>query len=386
MSERDDIVTDTAPGEPGPLPAPAAPAAAPERPRHGAGSALALLVGFVALALAGHAAWRVHLQERADDTGQNELLQRLDAIETRLTENERRAARNNELAGTLRNQLGENEALRERLRGDLVALADRAARAEALLAELSRERGGPRAQLAMADAALLLGQADVRLRLFGDRPGAVAALDLAELALARAGAQHVDLRHAVIDARAALGADGRPSDAMVLAEIDALLDGVDALPPMATGAAGGGDPSLGWWARQFERLDSLVSVRRIDELATDTSPDRAGVRRALERARRAAIDHDPAALAAALGSARQALAACCERAAAAPLQARIERLLAVDWHRAQPDLDALRRRLDGALAIETMPAPAPEPLPAAPAERLETEPGGDAPPDLEPSP
>lgn len=381
MSEPDDTAPRATTGPSGDPP-PAESATVQERPRRGGGTALlALALALPALLLAGHASWRGHLAGRSDDTSQAELRQRLDALEARLTENERRAARNNELAGTLRTRLGENEALRERLHGDLVALADRAARAEALLAELSRERGGARQQLAIADAALLLGQADVRLRLFGDRPGAVAALDLAELALARAGAQHADLRHAVIDARAALDADARPSDAAVLAELDTLLDGVDGLPP-APRAGSPEDPSLGWWARQLDRLDSLVSVRRIDELTTDTTPDRAGVRRALERARRAAIDHDSAALATALASARQALAACCERAAAAPLQARLDRLLAIDWHRARPDLDALRRRLDGASAIGSWPEPDPDPLPSDP---TDTVPGGAAPPDQEPS-
>lgn len=381
MSDPDTSANEPAAGATVAEPPRAAPAQAPRR---GAGTAgLALLLALAALALGGYAAWHAHLQQRGEDTGETEMRQRLDALETRLTENERRAARNNELAGTLRTQLGENEAMRERLRGDLVALADRAARAEALLAELSRERGGARQLLAVADAALLLGQADARLRLFGDRPGAVAALDLAELALARAGAQHDDLRHAVIDARAALDADDRPSDAAVLAEIDALLDGAASLPPTAPAAASD-DPSLGWWARQIERLDSLVSVRRIDELATDTTPDRAGVRRALERARRAALDHDTSALAAALGSARQALAACCDRAAAAPLQARLERLLAIDWHRAQPDLDALRRRLDSALAVETLPDPPLAPAPATPAGPDADPDGGAASPDQEP--
>ncbi|MBX3724866.1 MAG: uroporphyrinogen-III C-methyltransferase [Xanthomonadales bacterium] len=385
MSEHDDIASPPTTGHADDPPPPAGRTTAPEQPRRGGGVAvLALAFALLALLLAGHASWREYLAGRSDDTSQAELRQRLDAIETRLTENERRAARSNELAGTLRTQLGESEALRERLRSDLVALADRAARAEAMLAELSRERGGARQQLAVADAALLLGQADARLRLFGDRPGAVAALDLAELALARAGVQHADLRHAVIDARAALDADSRPSDAAVLAEIDILLDGVDALPPMAR-AGSGEDPSLGWWARQFDRLDSLVSVRRIDELTTDTTPDRAGVRRALERARRAAIDHDSAALATALASARQALTACCERAAAAPLQARLERLLAIDWHRARPDLDALRQQLDGAAAIGATPEPDPEPSPLESFDPIDTRPGGDAPPDQEPS-
>ena len=156
----------------------------PESPaaRGSATGALALLLALLAAAGAGYAVWRVVLIERGDDNVRADLSQRLDALDTRLGENERRAARNNELAATLREQLSESERLRDRMREDLVALADRGAHAEALLADLTRRQRGSDTRLSLADASLMLAQADARLRLFGDRQGAGVALELAERA------------------------------------------------------------------------------------------------------------------------------------------------------------------------------------------------------------
>lgn len=336
-------------------------------PRGSATGALALLLALAAAFGAGYAVWRLVLIERGDDNVRADLSQRLDALDTRLGENERRAARNNELAATLREQLSESERLRDRMREDLVALADRGARAEALLADLTRRQRGTDSQLSLADAGLMLAQADARLRLFGDRQGAGVALELAERALADAGMERADLQAAVADARAALAADRRPGVSALLSELDALADAVAPLPPRSVGdsaSASSNNASRGWWARQFDRLDHLITVRReIDTDEPSFTPTKDGVRRALARARLAALEQDNAALPRALESARAALQACCDAGAIAPLVARLDRLITIDWQAPMPDLGALRERLDNRTIIEQAPDPVPEPLP-----------------------
>lgn len=336
---------------------------------------LTLLVALLAAGTGGYAAWRVTLIERGDENARTDLAQRLDAQDTRLTENERRAARNNELAATLRDQLSESERLRDRMREDLLALADRGARAEAMLADLTRAQRGTRAQLLLADAGLMLAQADARLRLFGDRQGAGVALELTEAALAEAGADSVDLRAAVADARAALATDRRPSVSALLSELDGLADAIESLPsrPARAGSGISATPDRGWWARQFDRLDHLVTIRRESDPDETAAPTKAAVLRALERARLAALEQNPAALSHALHASRASLLACCDAEAAAPLLTRLDWLIAIDWQAPLPDLGALRERLGTRAVIERMPDPVPEPLPEPAPESMSTD-------------
>lgn len=348
-------------GSPGRHP-PAAAGAATAR-RSGA-AMLALLLALLAVALGGYAAWRVLLLERADGNRYSSLGQQLDALDVRLAETDRRAARSNELAATLREQLGENERLQARLREDLLALADRNARSESLLAEMARGQHAARQQLALADAVALVSQAELRLRLFADRQTASAALALAEDNLARLGGSHADLRHAVADARTRLADDPLPSTAALLRELDAVAAGLDGLavrlqrpPGEAAGGAAGG-----WWARQFARLDRLVAIRHEDEEAgAGMMPSRDGVRRALQRAHLAALGNDLENLPGALRTLRAALVACCDPDSAADALARLDRLLAVDWTAPLPDLAALRARLEDVAVIGQQPATGPRP-------------------------
>lgn len=339
--------------------APAARTAAP--PRRSGAAALALLLAILAAALGGYAAWRVMVMERADGNRYHSLGQQLDALDVRLAETDRRAARSNELAATLREQLAESERLQARMREDVLALADRNARSESLLAEMARGQRSARQQLALADAVGLISQAELRLRLFADREGAGNALALAEGNLARIGGSHADLRHAVASARSTLADDPRPSTAALLRELDALAAGLDGLVIRLERAADGpaGSAAGGWWARQFQRLDRLVSIRHEDEAGIGVMPTRDGVRRALDRARLAALENDLDGLPDALRALRSALVACCEPESAAALTGRLERLLAVNWSAPLPDLAALRARLEDLAVIDQLPAAAP---------------------------
>lgn len=345
MSERSDETPAVTP-ESAPV-IPAGPVPKPAPARGGSGIAgLALLVALVAAAAGGYAAWRVLLMERGEGNARAELQQRLDAMDTRLAENERRSARNNELAATLRDGLTQNDRLRERMREDLLSLSDRSARAESMLAEIVREQRDSRSQLRGADAALAVAQADVRLRLFDDREGALAALAVAESSIGSAPGA-ADLRQGIAEARAALAAAARPTRAAVLGELAAVEQALDAMPLRPPrDEAESSRPELSWWARQFERLDHLVTIRRLDDGNAAVAPTRDAVRRALERARLATLERDEAELPRALTDARESLAACCDDAAAAQARAALDRLVAVDWQAPVPDLQPLRQRLE----------------------------------------
>ncbi len=370
MSERDEITTQDA-VDPADLEPSVARAQTPVAARQRSGAtALALLLALLAAGLAGYAAWRVLLIERGNDYGYADVLQRLEAFQTRLTEAERRSARSHELAGTLREQLTENERLHERLREDLLAQNERSGRMEALLARLSRERGSAGEQLALNDASLLLSQAQARLDLFGDRHGAMAALALAEQSLARAGGGQADVRAAVADARAALAADARPATSVLLAELDAIAAVVDAAPLRVERAGAGATvvEDKSWWGRQFERFDQLVTIRRVDEDELNFAPTKDAARRAIDRARLAVLEHSHGPLPGLLAAARNSLLACCEAEAIQDAAARLQQLAGLNWNAATPDLGALRERLDNRVQIEQMPPPEPRPMLQSPAE------------------
>lgn len=345
-------------------PAPAAPAR-----RSGAG-VLALLLALLALLAAGYAGWRVLLLERGDDYASAELQQRLDGLEARLAEAERRSARSNELATTLREQLSHTERLSERLREGQLVQDERSARMEALLETLSSERGDAGEQMALRDAGLLVAQAQARLELFGDRAGANAALSLAGRALAAAGSAHADLRSAIDAAAADMEADGRPSTSALLAELDRVAATAEQAPlrvERPPGTATTRALPSGWWQRQFARVDHLVTVRRADEDDPVATPTKHAVERALDRARLAVLENDHAALPDALRSARASLLACCQADAVADTAARLEALAAIDWQAPAPDLGGLRERLEQRARIGQRPPPlierAPEPIP-----------------------
>ncbi len=343
---------------------------APTAKGTGAGAGgIALVLALLAAGVGGYAAWRVLLIERGGDNATADLRQRLDAMDTRVIENERRSARANELATTLRDQLSENERLRNRLREDLLALGERSARAEALLADMTRDQRGGAEALATADAGLMLAQADTRLRLFGDRQGALAALALAESSLGQAGTDYADLRSAIADARAAIAADARPSASVLLTELDALADAIDTIAIRRTTETGGtatGADTRGWWSRQFDRFDQLVTVRRETAVDDVGGPTRDGVRNALHRARLAALAQDFPALAPALAAARASLSGCCDVETSSPLLARLDRLIAINWTAPLPDLGALRQRLDDRDTLQRVDLLAPSSPEAAP--------------------
>lgn len=361
MTHRDDDILPAADVTSEVDPSDATDAAARTRPGPPAarGTGPALLLSILALAGAGVALWQSHLATRGDDNAQADLAQRVDALDARANENERRGARNNELARTLRDQLAESEQLRQRLQEDLLALADRSARAEALIHDLTRDRSRPQ-QSGADDARHLLIQAESRLLLSGDIQGARLALDLAAQSLA-GQALYADLRVATLQAREQIDSLARPTGLALLAQLDALLDGLAGAstetrpqPMLRT------DSNRGWWGRQFDRIDHLISIRRDDEVAAVGPRDRDGARAALQRARLAALDHDNEGLHAHLTAARAALAACCQGTATQALLDQLDRLLAIDWRAPLPDLAGLRQRLDERRAIQPdTPAPAP---------------------------
>lgn len=366
MSERDEITTP----EPDLAVEPAVHERAvvtPVRPR-ARGAGVAMLLALVALIAAGYALWQATVAGRGEDYARAELRQQVEALQARLTEAERRSGRSNELATTLRDQLTENERLHTRLREDLLAQAERSGRMEALLARLSRERGGADEQFALYETGSLLLQAQSRLELFGDRAGAIAALRLAEQTLARAGGGQGDLQVAVADAAAALAADARPSTSALLADLDAIAAALDAAPlRMERASSREGEP-VGWWGRQFERVDRLVTIRRSDETDPVATPTKDAAHRALDRARLAALEQAHGQLPDLLNRARASLLACCEGDAIADAATRLQTLAEVNWSAAVPDLGALRQRLEQRAQIDWMPPPEPEPMPEPPAD------------------
>jgi uroporphyrin-3 C-methyltransferase len=239
-----------------PPPSPATPRRAP---------ALAWLLAFVVLALAGWFGWRAwqawQLQRTAEIAEQR---QRLDALEGRLD-----AMRRDQRAQAAR--LQQADATNRVLRDELLGIAQRAALLEDSLDKLADpERSGAQA-LRLDEVEWLLGQGVQRLRLAGDLDGARHAYALAAQRLEGAADPGLlDLRQALAQERAALDALGADPKAVAARRLQAFSDGLPKLP-----LAGGSDTreaGRAWWRRVLSRI---VAVRRSDDAIAVDPADRA---------------------------------------------------------------------------------------------------------------
>src|SRR5690606_31947811 len=115
-----------------------------------------------------------------------------------------------------------------------------------------------------------------------DRDGAAAALELAAQALAREQ-RFADLRAAIGETRRQVESVQRPAWHAIQAEIDGISDDLAAASIETRASAPRRDEGGGWWDRQFDRFDNLISIRREDEVAASTPHSRDGAAAALRR-------------------------------------------------------------------------------------------------------
>jgi uroporphyrin-3 C-methyltransferase len=278
---------------------------APERepPRRSGGPAwLALLL---ALALAGWQAWDWWLardQGQRDaqvDSGIGLLTEQVEILERRLESLESEQQRLTGDAGSLRNRLADIERLQRSLREEVLGVGERAGLLEDAVARLAERRLEGQAALRLDEAESLLRLAHQRQRLAGDRETALAALRLADHALAGIeSAQLVTLRQTLRREIADLES-ARDIDIPALARrLDDLRGMLARLPEARPEDAGRGEDDTP--ATLAERLGAalarVVTVRRIGpEAALEDFPvevRRAGLALEIELMRAALAARD----------------------------------------------------------------------------------------------
>jgi uroporphyrin-3 C-methyltransferase len=264
--------SDLPPSEPAP-PTPAAGASAteshraPPPPRRSTGS----WAGYIAIVLAVAAAFYTHYQNgllrresarRLGDIEQamlraNETANRADA--------EARAAR--ERAALVESRLAEEQGKRDSL--------------EQLYADLSRGRD----EAVLVEVERLVGMASQELSISANVPAALAALQTADVRLARAdSARFLPLRRVIARDIERLRVAPTVDITGIALKLDQLIAGVDAWPLLSdagaapTGAAPGSEPApleaspgTPWWERWLERLQAelgeyrdLITLRRVE--------------------------------------------------------------------------------------------------------------------------
>ncbi|GGK16231.1 uroporphyrinogen-III C-methyltransferase [Luteimonas terricola] len=261
-------------------------------------SALAWLLLFILLPIAGTLAWRAWQAEtgarRAADAEDG---LRMDAFEQRLA-----SLREGQQAQAKRMQ--QAEATNRLLRDELLAIGQRAALLEDSVQRLADPAQDAARALRLDEIELLLAQGQQRLLLAGDLDGARRAYALAARLLdALTDPADIDLRQVLAQERAMLDALGQDPRVAAIARIDAFETDLDASPaglqPADAGAA-----AAPWWRRLARRI---VEVRRSDEHLAEGSGEQAAglaaLRLELALARTAAERRDASGHAAALARA-----------------------------------------------------------------------------------
>jgi uroporphyrin-3 C-methyltransferase len=281
-------------------------------------------------------------------------------------------------ADVLRNRLDDLASVNRTLRAQVLSLTQRLGLVEDGIDNVRRGNAPGIDGLRIEEAHLLLGLAEQRLLLLGDRSGALAALDVADAQLREVGQLEVArVRQTLALEREALRGAGAGIDVpVVLGRLDQLAAAVQEWPGSRSEAvAAPADAS--WTARLGAALDRYFRVRRVggetDSLAGPLARERLLLE--LSRARWLLLRGDLPAVAGTLASARAIVATAfpAEDAAVAAGLGTLDELSALPWTAEPPTLGEARRelaRLRGAGTSDRTGAAtlaAPEPAPLAPA-------------------
>jgi uroporphyrin-III C-methyltransferase len=271
---------DSTPPDPEPVPdaaAPGASSAPAPRPRGGgAGLALLWLVVLAGFGAGGWWLWQQHQQAtlaRQDADGWQRAAgdweRAADALGSRsqqlATELEQVRERQRLIEQRLTDLTGSTRLVRE----EVLGISERAASLEDALARLARSRREGAQTLQLDEIEYLLQLAAERLELFGDTAAADRALTLAAASIdAINDPVYAGLRQTLaqeLSRLRALPADLRPLLRAEIADLQGLLP---TLPPLGSEAEAADDAP----SRLRGLLDSLVTIRRIDDAGTALSP------------------------------------------------------------------------------------------------------------------
>lgn len=250
----------------------------------------------------------------------------------------------------LRNRLDDLASVNRTLRAQVLGLTQRLGLVEDGIDNVRRGNAPGVDGLRLEEAHLLLGLAEQRLVLLGDRSGALAALDVADAQLREVAQLEVArVRQTLALEREALRATGSGIDVpVVLGRLDQLAAAVEEWPGTRNEAVTA-PADAGWMARVVAGLDRYFRVRRVGGEDRTLAGPLARERLLLElsRSRWLLLRGDLPATAETLAAARSVVEAAfpAEDAAVAAGLATLEELIALPWNAEPPSLGEARREL-----------------------------------------
>lgn len=350
--------------------------ATPARTRHRGTpglAALAILVGIVALALAGWTAWRLQHALQTESTARAQAEATLASLQHQLNAG-------NEQAQSANHRLGGLESSVDDMRATSQGMDRRLANLETAYATLSGQQQSGRDTLLLNDTEMLLRTARQRFELFHDSDGAIKAYAQALDVLAQVqDPAYAPVRASIDTERTALAAAAPSSRQASLDTLSQLRAKVASLPlasAQAPASATTAPASSGFWSRMGHALGGIVKVSRDDDRRGPIDPRfaRQALGLDLAQAQEALLAFDDATAHNALQRADATLAAQFDSRDAAVRDARADLAGLLAQHATGPvptlggalaQLQALRASHAAAVAPAPNSAPASAPATAA---------------------
>jgi uroporphyrin-3 C-methyltransferase len=339
-------------------------------PRRGGALAGSILLGLVALGLAGFVGWRVWQLETNDRAGGQSLAElRQNVTGLQATVNGLRDERN-----VMRQRLGDADAVNRSLREEVLGMSERTRNLEDAVANLSERTLTGHDAMLLDEAESLLRMAKERYALFHDASGAANAYELADRSLAGIDdAAFSAVRQSLNAEREALVAIRPASRDGDLAALAALREALPGLPLKPLDKPDAADAQAGFWQRAGHALAGVISVRRDDGAPIAAADGRLAREMAVldvAHAEAALLAYDDSGRRAALQRVDAALASQFDGDAPAvrTARARVASLLANVTRGPEPQLGAALTELRNLRSVHALKPPAsttaPAPAPA----------------------
>ena len=340
-------------------------------PRRGGGGVFTGMLVLVALLFSGYSLWRVEQGRKPANEAQTQAMA---ALQQRLDDANHDSGQLRGDLDALRVRFRDADNVNKGLREEMLGIAERSRHLDDAIANLAEQRLTGRNALALNEAEFLLLMAQERYQLFGDSKAALAALQLADSALAASQDPVFSSVRATIKAEIdAISAASTDDTTAVLRSLASLADGAATWPTRSAEPELAGDPGQSRISRVFSRL---VRIRHDDDTLVAREPTlaRSLLRIDLHAAAAAWLARNDSDYLASLQRARSDITSSFDDSAAPTKTAlaELDRLAALTMAPALPVLGTALKELRDLRAtralsrqvIEPLPVPATEPAPA----------------------
>ena len=250
--------------------APAAkPASPPVRkpPRRGGGGVFTGMLVLVALLFSGYSLWRVEQGRKPANDAQTQAMA---ALEQQVDDAKHDSGQLRSDLDALRARFRDADNVNKGLREEMLGMAERSRHLDDAIANLAEQRLTGRNALALNEAEFLLMMANERYQLFGDSNAALAALQLADSALAASQDPVFSGVRGTIKAEIdAISAVPTDSTTATLRSLASLADSATNWPMRSAEPGQAADPEQSRVSRVFARL---VRIRHDDDTLVAREP------------------------------------------------------------------------------------------------------------------